>query len=256
MSALRVIAKAGSILLCVVFLAGPLCMVARQPLCLGDRAAKEWAFHLKKRAYLSPEPGAHPEAVVQIFAARAWGLRGLVAEHTWIAVKPHAAECYTIYQVKGWLYTERRQPPLEIGTGMPDCYWMGARPRVLFDLRGKSAQQAIARIAAAAAAYPYQDTYRLWPGPNSNTFTACMVRAVPELSCDLPVTAIGRDYLPHGQLVCPTPSHTGYQISLWGLAGIALGFAEGVEINLLGLSVKLDFAGRCVELPGVGRVIG
>ena len=248
--------KTAAILVLLVFVAGPLCMVFTQSLCIGDRAAKDWAFHLKKRAYLSPEPAAHPGAVVQVFAARSWGLRGLFAEHTWIAVKPYAAETYTSYQVKGWYFIQQHQPPLEIRTGMPDCYWMGAPPRVLFELRGRPAQQAIARIAAAAAAYPYRDTYRLWPGPNSNTFTACMLRAVPELACDLPVTAIGKDYLPHGKLLCPTPGHTGYQLSVWGVFGFALGAAGGVEVNLLGLNVKLNFRDRVLELPGVGRVLG
>ena len=43
--------------------------------------------------------------------------------------------------------------------------------------------------------YPYANTYSLWPGPNSNTFTAWIARAVPELETDLPATAIGKDYI-------------------------------------------------------------
>ena len=43
--------------------------------------------------------------------------------------------------------------------------------------------------------YPYADSYRVWPGPNSNTFTAFVLREVPELRVDLPPTAIGKDYL-------------------------------------------------------------
>jgi hypothetical protein len=34
----------------------------------------------------------------------------------------------------------------------------------------------------------------MWPGPNSNTFTAAVLRAVPELAILLPPNAIGKDF--------------------------------------------------------------
>ena len=37
---------------------------------------------------LAPDPAATPEAVVQVYAARAVSWRGVLAVHTWIAVKP------------------------------------------------------------------------------------------------------------------------------------------------------------------------
>jgi hypothetical protein len=55
--------------------------------------------------------------------------------------------------------------------------------------------QLIKRIDKAAREYPYANEYTVWPGPNSNTFTAWIARAVPELGVDLPATAIGKDYL-------------------------------------------------------------
>ena len=42
--------------------------------------------------------------------------------------------------------------------------------------------------------------YRIWPGPNSNSFTAAILRAVPELGVSLPANAIGRDY--RDRLLC------------------------------------------------------
>lgn len=239
-----------------VFLAGPACMLFRQPLHLGDSLAKDRAFHTIKRAKLSPEPACYPGAVVQVLAARAWGIRGLFAEHTWIASKRTTADTYTIYQVKGWYFIEQKRSALEICPGIPDLYWMGAKPRVLFDLRGAAADKAIDGIEAAAARYPCRQTYRAWPGPNSNTFTAFMLRAVPEISFDLPVTAIGKDYLPDGRWVLRTPSRTGYQLSLGGLAGMSVGLAEGLEVNLLGLNFKFDILGPAIEVPGVGRLLG
>src|SRR3989442_1634535 len=88
----------------------------------------------------------------------------------------------------------------------PDNYWFGARPQKLVDLRGAGVDQVIARIDAAGAGYPYAASYRTWPGPNSNTFTAWVGRQVPELRLRLPPTAIGKDYLPGGALAGTTPS--------------------------------------------------
>ena len=110
------------------------------------------------------------------------------------------------------------------------------------------------RIESAVRAYPYARAYRLWPGPNSNTFTAYVGRAVPELNLDLPPTAIGKDFLPGGALAASTPSGTGYQVSVWGLAGLAIAFEEGLEVNLLGLTFGVDVNRPALKLPGFGRI--
>jgi hypothetical protein len=102
--------------------------------------------------------------------------------------------------------------------------------------------------------YPYKDSYRTWPGPNSNTFVAHVARTVPELRVDLPPTAIGKDYLPNGALVAAAPSGTGFQLSLFGVLGVIGALEEGIEVNLLGLSFGLDFKMPAVKLPGIGRI--
>src|SRR5690606_13703991 len=107
---------------------------------------------------------------------------------------------------------------------------------------------------AAAEAYPYRHEYRLWPGPNSNTFVAHLARAVPELRVDLPPTAIGKDYLPGGGVFARAPSGSGVQVSLGGLLGVTMALEEGVELNLLGLSVGLDLLPPALKLPGLGRL--
>jgi hypothetical protein len=94
----------------------------------------------------------------------------------------------------------------------------------------------------------------LWPGPNSNTFTAYLARAVPELHVALPPTAIGKDYLPPGDFAALTPGGSGAQVSILGLIGLSLGLREGIEINLLGLVVGLDLVHPALKLPGLGRV--
>jgi hypothetical protein len=72
-------------------------------------------------------------------------------------------------------------------------------------MRGEGVDDTIRRIDTAARRYPYQHTYTVYPGPNSNTFTAWVARHVPELRLDLPPTAIGKNYL-GDSLVSGTPS--------------------------------------------------
>ena len=59
---------------------------------------------------------------------------------------------------------------------------------------GLGVDDLIARVDAAARAYPWARTYKAWPGPNSNTFTAWVGKIVPELGLDLPMSAIGKGW--------------------------------------------------------------
>jgi hypothetical protein len=77
---------------------------------------------------------------------------------------------------------------------------------------------------------------------------------VPELGLDMPPTAVGKDYLDNGGLFARTPSGSGFQLSLLGLLGLSIGRAEGLEINLLGLTIGVDLLGLALKLPGVGRL--
>ncbi len=201
----------------------------------------------------APDPAATPEAVIQVYAARAVGWKGLLGVHTWVALKPGGAEAYTRYEVIGW-GVDRGVPAIRVNRTGPDNYWFGSKPDRLVDLRGERADALIGRVEAAVAAYPYPATYRTWPGPNSNTFTAYIGRAVPELRLRLPPTAVGKDYLPDGMPAGLAPSGTGVQVSLLGLAGVVLGLDDGIEVNLLGLTFGLDLLRPALKLPGVGRL--
>lgn len=201
----------------------------------------------------APDPATTPDPVIQIYAARAVGWRGALAVHTWIALKRWGAATYTRYEVIGW-GVERGLPAIRVNRTGPDNYWFRARPERLVDLRGEGVDALIERVEAAVRAYPYPRTYRTWPGPNSNTFTAWVGRQVPELGLELPPTAVGKDYLPLSAPLARTPSGTGLQVSLLGLAGLLVGREEGVELNLLGLTFGLDLQPLALKLPGVGRL--
>ena len=200
---------------------------------------------------LAPDPASTPEAVVQVYAARAFGWRGAFGVHTWIVVKPADARSYERYEIVGWGVTRGRRA-IRASRGDPDSLWYGNRPELLVDLRGPGVDQVVDKVRQAVARYPYDNQYRLWPGPNSNTFTAEIGRQVPELRLGLPPTAIGKDYLPGGAVFGWTPSRTGVQLSLLGLFGIAVGLEEGIELNLLGFNLGVDFNDMALKLPGIG----
>ncbi len=93
----------------------------------------------------------------------------------------------------------------------------------------------------------------MWPGPNSNTFVAAVLRAVPELATTLPPNAIGKDFRDGYPYVGLTDSRTGVEASLFGLIGVKAGWVEGIELNILGLVAGLDLRHPAVKLPGFGR---
>lgn len=206
-------------------------------------------------AHLAPDPKTTPEAVIQVYAARAFNWRGLLATHVWIAVKPENSAEFTVYQIVGWrLY--RGLPALVIEKDIPDRYWYGQKPAILLDLRGKEAAELIPRVDAAARSYPFPSKYVLWPGPNSNTLPAYIGRAVPELGLTLPVTAIGKDFLGGSAILARAPSGTGWQISLSGMLGILIARKEGIEMNLFGLVYGVRFSPPGILLPGIGALPG
>ena len=212
----------------------------------------DWRSASRAPVGLAPHPETTPEPVVQVYAARAVRWRGYFGVHTWVAVKPRDAAEFTTYEVNGW---RLRRTGTSVSTDHrpPDARWFGNRPELLADLRGHGVEDVIARIEAAVDSYPYADTYRVWPGPNSNTFTAHVLRAAPELRADLPAHAIGKDYL-DPPFVAWSPSGTGGQVNLFGIVGVLAGVEEGVELNVLGATVGVDPLDLSLKVPLAGRL--
>jgi hypothetical protein len=136
-----------------------------------------------------------------------------------------------------------------------DGRWYGNMPVAIADLSGAEAEKLIPRVEALVKDYAYARAgdYRIWPGPNSNSFTAAVLRGVPELGAMLPPNAVGRDYR-DGFYVGLTDSRTGFEINLNGYAGVKIGWVEGIEVNLLGLVAGLDLRHPGIKLPGYGRI--
>lgn len=154
----------------------------------------DWHTASRESAGIAPDPVITPEAVVHVYGAKAWGWRGFFAVHTWIATKATDAEEYTVYEVIGWR-GKRGLSVLRIARDLPDRLWFGEQPELLVEHRGKPAEKLITAIDQAVRDYPWKDEYKVFPGPNSNTFTAWVAKQVPELNLKLPFKAIGSGYL-------------------------------------------------------------
>ncbi len=196
-----------------------------------------------------PAASAHPDARVLILSGRTGGWKGVVAVHSWVVFKREGAKNWTRYDVVGW------GNPIRLNGWAPDGRWYGTPPTVIADIKGVQAETLIPAIEKAVKDYRYANAgdYRLWPGPNSNSFVAAVLREVPQIQVTMPPNAIGRDFRP-GPYVGWTDSGTGLEANLYGLLGVKAGWVEGLEVNVLGLVAGLDVRDPAVKLPGFGRI--
>ena len=223
-----------------LLLAGP-AMLAFQRIDLGA----SWSHADRSSAGLAPSPQARRRPWWSMGPCLRWRAP---SAHTWIATKAADATHYRVHQVLGW-----RRPTVSSRPDQPDRAWYGSAPTLIAQVSGTAAGRAIPAI---------RDPWRhiLNPsaiasgGANSNTFVARVVRRVPELQVDFPPTAVGKDYLLDGWWA-RAPSGTGYQVSLGGgLFGLTVAYDEGVEWQLMGLTLGVDIARPALKLPGVGRL--
>ena len=161
---------------------------------VGCSSDKSWRTASRASAGIAPDPAVTQEAVLHVYGADAWGWRGWFAIHTWIAAKRTGESTYTVYDVVGWRSRYGR-PVVRIVQDIPDRYWYGAKPRILQNFQGPEVDKLIDAVDRAARTYPWKNTYTLFPGPNSNTFTAWIAKQVPELELKLPLSAIGSGYV-------------------------------------------------------------
>ncbi|MFY8273129.1 DUF3750 domain-containing protein [Pseudoalteromonas sp. SSDWG2] len=160
---------------------------------LGGCAKTDWRSASREPAGIAT-PVSQPDAVIEFYAADAFGWRGWFAVHTWFAIKEHGASEYTVYEVVGWGVDRGRKALRTYQTPTPDRYWYGAKPQKFLSITGSQAQVLIPKIIEAAKRYPWADEYTLFPGPNSNTFPAWIGQQVPELELEMPFSAIGSGY--------------------------------------------------------------
>ena len=174
-------------------------IIVTAPLLSNCSSNDDWRTASRAPAGIAPDPAVTPEAVLQVYGADVWGWRGWFAIHTWIAAKRSGEDGYTVYEVVAWR-GRNGGSVLRVAQDAPDRYWFGERPELIKEHRGPGVDALIDAVDRAARDYPWQYEYRLFPGPNSNTFTAWVINQVPALDVDLPFSAIGSGYAERGQL--------------------------------------------------------
>ena len=102
----------------LIVLMGPLLVVA----CGKVNISSDWRTADRSPQGIAPSAEQERQAVVQVYAARAFNWRGIFAVHTWVAVKPAGASNYVVHQVLGW--QARRGLPVVVSMiDAPDRSW-------------------------------------------------------------------------------------------------------------------------------------
>lgn len=209
---------------------------------------RSWRDARWSSAEILPPPSANDPAAIYIFSARTGGLKGALSEHAWIVVKQPRVARYERFDKVGW------GAPIRRNAYPPDGLWYSNRPRIVASLAGEAAERAIPAVLAAIADYPYavHGGYRIFPGPNSNSFVAHVLQSVPQLGASLPSVSVGRDYPVAGHLAWMDPDGREGHVSLFGYAGATLGVRSGFELNILGLVAGVDPLRLAIKIPAFG----
>ncbi|MEN0088438.1 MAG: DUF3750 domain-containing protein [Pseudomonadota bacterium] len=213
---------------------------------LGDHPGS-WRTADWSSAGILPTELPADSAEIMVLSARTGGLKGSLSVHSWLVLKVPGETRYRRYDVVGW------GPALRRDNYAPDGKWYSNLPSIRHKVEGLNAAASLPTLLAAIESYEYggRGDYTIWPGPNSNSFVAHALRAVPELGFTTSPLGVGRDFAP-GPLF-DFGAH-GIRASLWGYAGFALSERVGLELNFLGLVTGLNPLSGKLVLPGFGEI--
>jgi len=132
------------------------------------------------------------DATVQLRCAKIPGVSAGAA-HCWFAefdLRDQRWHRWEVWQVAGkgpgnWGHIRKDLMHPASGVGHGDSW-------VLAEWTGPEADRLIA-VLREPTRYPWPNTYRYWPGPNSNTYAAWVLRRAG-VSANLPPAALGKCY--------------------------------------------------------------
>jgi len=149
------------------------------------------------------------------------------AVHYWFVVDDGRRRRYEVWQRRdaggesaGHVHRDLKEPEEGVGGGPAVCEaeWTGAEA------------ERLAEVLSRCFDYPDRETYRMWPGPNSNTFVA---RTLGEagIERDLDPRAVGKDWTGAGGR-----PRLGFGFET-PLLGVQVGPPCGFELHVLGLTL-------------------
>jgi hypothetical protein len=149
----------------------------------------------------------------------------------------NSSQCGTSWE---YVHLNLLAPQSGVGGGAPWVarVWRGADARRLFE------------VLQHPAAYPHHNRYSPWPGPNSNTFVAWVLKEAG-VPVDFSPLAIGKDYrgLIGGGV---TSTRTGLQLET-PLLGLKAGVKDGVELHVMAVTLGIDLWPPALKTP-FGRI--
>ncbi|MEZ6185911.1 MAG: DUF3750 domain-containing protein [Planctomycetota bacterium] len=197
------------------------------------------------------EPPRATEAEAALLCGGMEGPLDYVAIHTWLVVHAPGESRWERWEILGGgLHVVADDLVRTDAWSTPEEWPFGAGPtRVLARWRGAEAERLIATVRAGDYAHPH--VYWAWPGPNSNTYVEAMLRRA-QVPCDLPTTAIGKDY--RGWVgASRTSTGTGVQLES-PLLGLRVGLHEGLELHVIAATFGVDPWPPALKVPyGDGR---
>lgn len=100
--------------------------------------------------------------------------------------------------------------------------------------------------------HPWRLDYESWPGPNSNTFVANLLRAVPGMGAELDHNSVGKDWV-EGLRLGRTDDGLGVEVDATFL-GAAIGLYQGLELHMIGLTAGVSFWPPSLKIPFLPRL--
>jgi hypothetical protein len=186
------------------------------------------------------------QTVVQLRLATLPAILRPIAVHHWFVVfdpEAETADRWEVWQHRdvggeswGHLHRNLMYPDRRVGGG-PTC--------TVAEWRGEEAHR-LRQVLEAPEEYPFQQVYRYWPGPNSNTYAAWVLDRAALLH-DFDPRGVGKDYLGCNGI--------GF---IRGPAGVCLGTPIlgcrwgrhlGAELHLFGLTLGAGPRLRSLKTP-------
>ena len=231
------------LLIFAIFLAP---LMARAAFYAAGDGARSWRDADWSSTGLLPQAADYKPARLIVFTGTTGAWKGIFSVHSWIVFKRAGDADWTRYDVVGW------GRPVRANGWPADGRWYGNMPVAIADVSGDEAARLIPKVELAVRSYSYNQygDYRIWPGPNSNSFTA----AVLARGAGTRRGAAGqrrRPRFPRRLLRRPDRLGTGVELNAYGLAAFKVGWVEGVEVNLLGLVAGLDLRHPGGETAGL-----
>lgn len=189
---------------------------------------------------------APSEAVVQLRCATLPGMLRLVSVHYWFVAfdpGPRRWQRWEVWQEAdcggtSWGHVHRDLWDADHGVG-------GGPYRIRAEWRGAPARDLLG-VLQRSGAYPERDRYHAWPGPNSNTYVAWVLREA-RVGADLDPLAVGKDWL--GIVGAgTTTTRTGVQVES-PLVGTKIGLKDGVELHLFCATFGIGLWPPAIKTP-------